>query len=212
VISWTRFRSCTSFFVQPNYRRAIFFVLIIAMFPLGADARGRNDSTYDGVVDFGPQLIHLDDGCLALDGTVTSGNFFEDLKRVDIGGELQYRKRGRVVTKYPESLTTSIRIVSDACTTGLPSLPSSIFRGDSYSVKFTVEWKDGMQLRPAALSPVTARCIGYSSVTTPAGNLPIPSITCQMTVDSKGVPLRDHLIVSILADDGKRITRLSAAP
>ena len=30
---------------------------------------------YDGTVDFGAQLIYLDDGCLDLDGTVTSGNF-----------------------------------------------------------------------------------------------------------------------------------------
>jgi len=212
VILWARFRSWAAFFAQPNYRLGILLSLAIGLLPLGADARGRNESTYYGVVDFGAQQIHLDDGCLALGGTVTSGTFFEDLKRIDNGGELEYRKRGRVVTKYPESLTTSIRIVGDACTTGLPSPPLSIFRGDSYTVRFNVEWKDGMQLRPAVLSPVTARCVGYSSITTPAGNLPIPSITCQMTVESEGVPLRDHLIVSVLTDDGKRITRLSAAP
>jgi hypothetical protein len=31
-------------------------------------------------------------------------------------------------------------------------------------------------------------------------------------VDSKGVPLGDHLIVSIFAPDGRRLTRLSARP
>jgi hypothetical protein len=192
--------------------RGTLLTLILGMSPIGAHARPRNAPAYAGVVDFGAQLLHLDDGCLDIHGTVTSGNFFDDLKRIDNGGQLEYRKRGRVVREYPESLTTSIRIAGDQCTAALSSSPSSIFHGDSYSVNFKVEWKDGMQLRPAVLSPVVAHCVGYSSITTPAGNLAIPSIMCQMTVDSKGVPLADHLIVSIFTADGKRLTRLSAAP
>jgi hypothetical protein len=178
---------------------------------MNADARGRNETTYDGTVDFGAQLLHLDDGCLALDGRVTSGTFFDDLKRTEIGSRFEFRKRGRVVTEYPESLTTSIRIAGDQCTATLSNRPSSIFRGDSFSLKFQVEWKDGMQLRPAVLSPLVAHCVASSSII-PGQDVTIPSITCQMTVDSKGVPLADHLIVSVFAADGKRLTRLSAGP
>lgn len=187
-------------------------ILLALLFPFAAHARGKNSSTYDGVVDFGAQLLHLDDGCLSVDGRVTSGNFFDDLKRTDIGGRLEYRKHGRVVTQYPESLTTSIRIAGDPCVAALSNSPSSVFRGDSYSLKFKVEWKDGMHLRPAVLSPAVAHCVGYSSITGPGGDVAIPSIICQMTVDSKGIPIADHLIVSIFAADGKRLTRISAAP
>lgn len=194
------------------FRAILLLALLICTFSFAAHARGRNSSTYDGVVDFGAQLLHLDDGCLSVDGTVTSGNFFEDLKRTDIGGRLEYRKHGRVVTEYPESLTTSIRLMGDRCAAALSNSPSSVFNGDSYSLKFEVEWKHEMQLRPAVLSPVVAHCVGYSSVTVPGKDLTIPSITCQMTVDSKGVPIVDHLIVSIFAGDGKRLTRISAAP
>jgi len=193
------------------YLRGIFFTLILGVFPIGANARGRNNTTYDGAVGFGAQLLHLDDGCLALDGAVTSGNFFEDLKRTEIGSRFEFRKRGRVVTEYPESVTTSIRIAGGQCAATLSNRPSSIFRGDSYSLKFQVEWKDGMQLRPADLSPIVAHCVGSSSII-PGQDVTIPSITCQMTVDSKGVPLVDHLIVSVYAVDGKRLTRLSAGP
>jgi hypothetical protein len=191
--------------------RAILLTLMVGMLPMGADARGRNDTTYDGAVGFGSQLLRLEDGCLALDGTVTSGNFFEDLKRTEIGSRFEFKKRGRVVTEYPESLTTSIRIAGDQCAAALSNRPSSIFRGDSYSLKFQVEWKDGMQLRPAALSSVVSHCVGSSSII-PGQDVTIPSITCQMTVESKGVPLVDHLIVSVFSADGKRITRLSAGP
>jgi hypothetical protein len=179
------------------------------MFPMAAGAGGRNSTSYDGAVDFGAQLLHLDDGCLALDGTVTSGHFFDDLKRTEINHEFEFKKRGKVVTEYPESLTTSIRIAGGQCA-ALSNRPSSIFRGDSYSLRFQVEWKDGLQLRPAALSP-GARCVGSSSILIPSQET-IPSITCQLTVDGRGVPLADHLIVSIFAPDGTRLTRLSAGP
>ena len=193
-----------------HYRLGILLLFILCMFPIGAEARGRNNATYDGAIDFGSQLLHLDDGCLALDGAITSGNFFDDLTRIESGSRFEFRKHGRVVTEYPESLTTSIRIVGQ-CAATLSNRPSSIFRGDSYSLKFQVEWKEGMQLRPAALSPVVARCVGSSSII-PGQDVTIPSVTCQMTVDSKGVPLVDHLIVSVYAADGKRLTRLSAGP
>jgi hypothetical protein len=190
--------------------RGMVLILIIGTFPIRGDARGRNGTTHDGAVDFGAQLLHLDDGCLSLDGTVTSGTFFEHLKRTEINSRFEFKKRGRVVADYPESLTTSIRIAGSQCAT-LSNRPSAVFRGDSYSLKFQVEWKEGMQLRPAALSPVGARCVGFSSVVIPSQET-IPSITCQLTVDSKGVPLDDHLIVSIFAPDGTRLTRLSAGP
>ncbi len=194
-----------------RFLRGILLTLIIGMFPMGANAGGKNSPTYDGAVDFGAQLLHMDDGCLSLDGKVSSGSFFDDLKRTEVGSRFEYRKRGRVVTEYPESLTTSIRIEGGQCAAAVSNSPSSIFRGDSFSLKFQVEWKDGMQLRPAALSPGVAHCVGYSNLVIPA-DVTIPVVTCQLTVDSKGVPLGDHLIVSIFAADGKRITRISARP
>lgn len=191
--------------------RSFSVVILLGAFAVCCNARGRNDATYDGAVEFGPQLLHLDDGCLSLNGSVKSGNFFDELKRIDVGNGFQYRKGGKVVSEYPESLTTSIHIAGDRCVPALSNSPSSIFRDGSHSLNFHVEWKDGMQLRPAVLSPVTARCVGYTSVAIPSRDT-IPSITCEFTVESKGIPLGDHLIVSIFAADGTRLTRMSARP
>jgi hypothetical protein len=192
--------------------RAFFLVFLVGILPIAAQAGGGSSPTYDGVVNFGAQILRMGDGCLSIGGTLASGTFFEDLKRTDVRGRLEYHKRGKVVTDYPESVTTSIRIVGGQCAASSSNAASSIFGGDSYSVKFTVEWKDGMQLRPAVLSPVVAHCVGYSSVTIPDRGATIPSITCQMTVNSRGVPLVDHLIVSVFAPYGNRLTRISAAP
>lgn len=195
-------------------RAVMFFVVVTVgvILPFRIDARGRNNLKYDGTVDFGPQLLHFVDGCVAIDGTMTSGSFFDGLKRIDMDSRLEFKKSGRVVTEYPESVTTSIRIVGDRCGTALLNAPRSIFQGDSYSVKFKVEWKKGMQLRPASMSSAAAHCLGLSSIPIPHQDFTIPSITCQLTVDSKGVPLDDHLIVSLFSAEGKRLTRLSVAP
>jgi len=197
-----------------RYRvRGILLTLTIAMIPIVARAHSRNNPTYGGVVNFGAQQLHLKDGCLVIDGTLTSGNFFEDLKRRDNDILPEFTKSGTVVTEYPELLTASIRILGNECAASPSDSPSSIFSGESYSLIFEVAWKNGLQLRPAVLSPVVAHCVGSSTLVNPKESiLTVPSITCQMTVESKGVPLAHHLIVSVFASDGRRLTRLSAAP
>jgi hypothetical protein len=192
--------------------RGILLPLIIGILAIGADARRKNDTTYDGSVGFGSQVIYLNDGCVSVDGAFKSGNFFEDLKRSDTGSEFEFRKSGSVVTEYPEYLTTSIRLVGGECADTISRPPSSIFHNDSYSLRFQVAWKDGMEMRPAVLSPIVAHCTGASSTPIPSRDFTIPSITCEMTVDSHGVPLADHLIVSVFTADGKLLTRLSAHP
>jgi hypothetical protein len=194
------------------YCRGIALTLIVGMIALGADARRKSDSTFPGAVNFGSQVIYLNDGCIAVAGTLTSGGFFADLKRIDSATESEFRKNGSIVTKYPETLSASIRMVGGECDAALSRPPASVFRGDSYSLTFQLEWKDGMQLRPAALTPVVAHCTGTSSIPIPSRDFTIPSVTCQMTVDSRGVPLSDHLIVSVINADGKLLTRLSAHP
>jgi hypothetical protein len=197
-----------------NRRRivpGVLVALLVGLLPVTAPARTGNNQTYDGVVNFGSQLLYLDEGCLSVDGTIASGSFFENLKRSDSGIGPEYRKGGEPVTEYPESLTASIRIIGNQCTAAA-NARSPIFNGDSYSLSFEVDWKNGFQLSPA---PVVARCVGSSVLTNPSGNgdiITAPLLTCQLTVASRGVPLADHLIVSVLASDGKLLTRLSAAP
>jgi hypothetical protein len=193
------------------YCRKVLSLFLIGAAPLTVGARGKSSPTYDGAIDFGSQLIRLQDGCLDVQGRVTSGDFFEDLKRTDSGGQFEFKKRGKLVTEYPESLSTSIRIAGE-CAAALSNPPSSVFQGDSYSLRLQVDWKEGMELRPAALSPVVARCVGSSSTPIPSRGSSIPVVTCQMTVDARGVPLVDHLIVSVFGSNGKLLTRLSAAP
>jgi hypothetical protein len=192
--------------------RGILLLLVIGTLAMAAKAGGNGGAAYEGAVDFGAQMIQFDDGCLAVDGKMTSGAFFEDLKRIEIGRQFEFRKHGRAVREYPDSLTTSILIAGGQCESASSNPDSSVFQGNDYTLRFQVDWKEGMQLRPAALSPVAAHCTGYLPVKAPGQGHATPAVLCQLTVDSKGVPLGDHLIVSIFSVDGKRLTRLSARP
>jgi hypothetical protein len=198
--------------VSPQRCLLCFAILLAAaLCPIGAHAGGRNSATFDGQVDFGAQLFRSGDGCLYVDGAVSSGTFFEDLKRIDLGDRFEYRKHGKVVTQYPDSLTTSIQIMGSHCDSGEKPPSFSIFDSDTYSLRLVAEWKDGMSLRPAKLSP-TADCVATKMLTGPDLDSALPTLTCKMTVNATGVPLGDHLIVSVFAPSGERITRLSAAP
>lgn len=196
-----------------SYRSQILIVAVVALSPMAAYARGKTIPADGGAVNFGAQLLHSEDGCVSLDGTVASGDFFDNLKREDGGSQPEYTKQGKTVTEYPELLTASIRILGNQCAARDSGTRSSIFNEDSFSLTFGVEWKSGMRVRPAVLSSVSARCIGSSVLINPSGGISaVPSLTCQITVNAKGVPLADHLIVSVFSADGKRLTRLSAAP
>jgi len=191
---------------------AMLLALMMFAFSQQAGARPKNESSFDGAVNFGSQVIYVNDGCVAVDGTVASGDFFGDLKRSDVSGQFEFRKHGDVVVEYPESVTATIRLVGGQCDSKLTKPPMSVFPGDTYAFTFRLDWKDGMQMTPATFSPVTAHCTGASSTPIPQRDFTIPSVTCEMTVDSKGVPLGDHLVVSILKPDGALLTRISAQP
>lgn len=177
-----------------------------------AQAGGKASPADFGKVDFGTKELQFSDGCVSIDGQLTSGSFFDGLKRADVRGHIEFRKNGAEVTEYPDSVTTSIRLIANPCAATVSNPPAAIFDGHAYSVKFEVEWKDGVQLRPAKVFSDLARCEGYSSIVLPHADVTIPTLVCQMTVESKGVPLADHLIVTLFAPDGTRLTRLSAAP
>ncbi len=191
--------------------RLLLLGTVMGIVSAGAQAGGRSNPGYDAAVNFGSQLLHLNEGCLSVDGTVAAGSFFADLERRSNDGQIEYKKHGQSVTEYPESLATSIRIMGDPCAAAMPLWPS-IFSGNSFAVRFEVEWKDGMKLRPATLSGEPAQCVGYSSTPIPHKDYAIPALTCRITVDSKGVPLSNHLIVSVFTTNGQRLTRISAAP
>jgi hypothetical protein len=186
-------------------------MMAISVLPPGARAGGRNIPTYEGQVDFGAQLLHRSDDCIFVGGNISSGSFFNHLKRISIGDHFEFRQREKSVVEYPDSLTASIRILGNQCG-GASAAMSGLLANGTYALKLVAKWKDGLEMTPATISPGSVTCNGYNSVTIPDKGFTIPTVTCQLNVQAKGIPLSDHLIVSIFTEDGTQLTRLSAAP
>ena len=180
----------------------------VLLFVSSAYVRGGNHRPHDGIIDFPPQIVELNSGCLWVDGTLASGAFFQGLERKDRGGMFEYSSSGKLLTDYPQSVVASIRFLDDQCVPTSKIARITLDDSSKRTFSFQVEWKTGVQLRPAQLSPTGVHCIGSSST----GMIPTLPMTCQITVKSEGTPLSDHLIVSVFGADGTRLTRLSAAP
>jgi hypothetical protein len=197
-----------------RFRRGLMLAAIcLTALSAAASPGGKASATYDGAVGFGSQELRLPNSCMSIEGTMRSGNFFDELKRTPAGDQFEFHKNGQALTEYPESVTTSIRIMSDECGASVPAnLSSSVFNGNSYSLTFEAQWKNGMRLMPAAMSPADVHCVGSRVLTDVRSTSTIPAVTCQLTIQSKGISLLDHLIVSVYSPDGRRLTRLSAAP
>jgi hypothetical protein len=171
----------------------------------------RTPEMYHGAVNFGPQVVPLAGSCLWVDGGMTSGSFFDGLERRQSGTSSEYRKGSDVIREYPESVTVAVRFLNQ-CAKPMSDSDFADFADLAGRMVFRVDWKAGLQVTPAVLSPIAAGCI--RSMQSVVGNapLPIPSVTCHISIPSKGIPLENHLIVSVFSRSGARLTRLSAAP
>jgi hypothetical protein len=179
----------------------------------GAGHSGKHREVYKGEILFSPQVLRVDDGCIAFGGAVTSGDYFRDFERIENGNNIEFRKHGQLITEYPESLTLSIRIAGSRCDESSWDLAPSFFQnGSAEALKFQGEWKEGMRLRPVEGLTVVSHSRKSSSIHFPDRDLTTYAVEYHIDVNSKGVPLSNHLIISVLTPDGKRLVRLSAAP
>lgn len=189
--------------------RTVTFILILAIFACSTPAGTGSHQSYSGALKFPAQIVQLtDNSCLWIDGTLTSGSFFDGLERTDREGVFEYRNSGRPFSEYPESLTAAIRILNDQCGPVLPRSDSVVAGAGMRTFAFQVAWKTGLQTRPAVLSAAGVQCAGFLG----SDASPVPPMTCQIRVKGSGVPLSDHLIVSVFGANGERLTRLSVSP
>ena len=187
--------------------RILLIILFVAQTPFPIGASGINQKTYDGAVHFPAQIIEFNRGCLWIDGTLTSGNFFKGLKRINHDGAAEYTNNGKPLTNYPAFVTASIRFLDDQCASPQSDSRFSFSKENIQSLTFQILWKSETDLRPAPLASDGIRCRTSSN-----GTAAPASPSCEIMVKSDGVPLSDHLVVAVFGIDGNRLVRLSAAP
>jgi len=187
-------------------------LLSLVIEPVFPSTRNPDDRN---TLDFGVQRLILNGKCFFGGGNVEGGDFFSGLRRKESPDGFRFYKRGRLVSEYPDQLSITLRVSKFRCTAqGAPRDLELLVLSDDFlsSLKFKVEWKVGTRLRPVDGFVL----LGYKHL---RENLSFSSdssqddvVQYQMTLTSKGIPLSDHLIVSVFNSDDTLFVRLSAAP
>ena len=156
--------------------------------------------------------------CFRLAGRVTSGDFFDHLKRIDKDNGTIFRQGSEEVQNFPEKLSLSF-VVHDwydqTCPPRAEDANTSKYltREMMSSLHLYLYWKRGVELRPVSnvervffavrpLIPLAAAQVH---------GLPEKfEWSYEYTVPSTGVPLTDSLVLVLRTDDNHIVARVAA--
>lgn len=138
--------------------------------------------------------------CLVVSGAMSSGDFFDGLERHTRGSVTYYRKAGRRVDLYAEEVV--VRLEAGVVDCKANSAPAKHPPHEVPELRYDVQWKHGLRTRPVERYEVRLLNPSYRS----------PEYSpwvIEITVQSRNVPLADHLVIRVLSRESKEMLRLS---
>jgi hypothetical protein len=183
-----------------------------------APARDKSVWNYEGGIFVITNGSILNGPCFRLAGRVTSGDFFEHLKRIDKATGTIFRLGAEPVENFPDQITLTF-VVHDwydqTCPPREenPGAPKYLTRAMMSSLHLYLYWKHGVELRP--VENVERKYFEVREIIPQAAaqahGLPEKlEWAYEYLVHSTGVPLTDSLVL-ILRDEENRIVARVAA-
>jgi len=188
----------------------------LGILPAAAAHEKQTIWNYDGGVFLETDGTLANGICFRLMGHVTSGHFFDDLKRVDDkGAETVFRRGKETVTQFPEQLQLHFTIYDLPCNTKLKETATTrtyLTREIVSNLRLSLFWKRGLELRPlTGFKPVGLSVRPIFPFNTEAQDLPERlEWFYELTVPSAGVPLTDSLVLIIRTSDDHVAARVAA--
>jgi hypothetical protein len=172
------------------------------------------ENYYGGVFLVGDGGIP-DGPCFRVRGRVTAGGFFNELKALESDDGTIFKLGPEEVTDFPDKVVLSMTIHDQPCSTGLQPVGSGEYltREAMNSLKLTLYWKHGVELRPAGrislLNSSVAPIEPYAKNL--EAELPQRYIwSYEVGVPSEGVPLTDSLVLIFRTASGHIAARIAA--
>ena len=209
-----------------NRSRICFLTLAASLvfLPAGAQAQKKPkhpkpvetniQNYYGGVFLIGDGGIP-DGPCFRINGRVSSGQFFNDLKSFDTADGTIFRLGTNEVALFPDKLLLSLTIRDQPCATVLQPVGTGVYLTQEAmsSMKLSLYWKHGVDLRPAgqvAMIHISVEPI-QPYATSLASELPKRYLwSYELGVPSAGVPLSDSLVLVFRTSEGRIAARLAA--
>jgi hypothetical protein len=160
----------------------------------------------DGGVPNGP--------CFRINGRVTSGDFFNDLKSFDSDDGVIFRRGKDEVTDFPSKLQLAFSVHDQPCGYGLQAVGTGKYltQETMSSLKVSLYWKSGVELRPAGMTLMTFSVAPIQPFAKDLTNeLPKRFLwSYELGVPSEGVPLTDSLVLIFRDPEGRIVARVAA--
>jgi hypothetical protein len=194
------------------------FAFFLLMVPAGSTSQFKRDKNvwnYDGGVIFATDGALPNGACFRVSGEVNSGDFFNNLKRIDDEHGTVYRRGTELVSRFPETLDLSFSIHDEPCTPGLrETAPRTYLTREMMSqLQLSVYWKRGVDLRPVKdVKEIEARVERIAPFARSlAAELPVRfEWSYLLTIPSAGVPLTDSLVLVFRTNDEHIAARVAA--
>ncbi len=148
------------------------------------------------------EFVRFRNTCIFFNVSLTAGDFFDGLHRINTPTGAHFRKRERTIDYFPDQILVEIRADVSICDTPeIVVLPVAI--EFMRSLRFEAKWK-----RESELRPIEDPSIERSQL--PFGEMTRSVWLYKLTIQSKEVPLGDHLVITLITKGGERLARFSA--
>ncbi len=153
--------------------------------------------------------------CFRVAGRVTSGNFFDDLKRFDSDNGTVYRRGTEPVTQFPDQVKLSFAVHDRSCDNGLQNVGTRTYltREMMSTMKLSLYWKHGVDLQP--VKKITEKNYSVEPIppyaTNLASELPERFIwEYELVIPSVDIPITDSLVLIFRMPDNHIAARVAA--
>lgn len=198
-----------------------FFVLVPGAFARQTkrekpDKHGKEKSVwnYSGGVLFETDGSLPNGVCFRINGRMTSGDFFDDLKRIDTDKGTIFRRGTETVAKFPNSVTVAY-VIRDFCPAEVQEMGTRPYLTQKMveDLRLSIYWKHGVDLKLVKnVKVVNARVdrIQPYAASLAAELAPRYEWSYALTVPSAGVSLMDSLAFVFQTADGHIAARVAA--
>ena len=178
------------------------------------DGHDKTVWSYDGGVFFETDGSLPNGACFRIHGRMSSGDFFDDLKRIDTDRLTTFQRGAETVTKFPNSVNVLFSI-RDFCPAEVPQMGTRPFLTQKIvdDLLLSIYWKHGVDLTPVQgakeIGARVDRIQPYAASL--AAELPRRyEWSYELEVPSAGVSLMDSLAFVFRTPDGRIAARVAA--
>ncbi|HTV58789.1 MAG TPA: hypothetical protein VMJ93_07940 [Verrucomicrobiae bacterium] len=181
---------------------------IIWILPTNSTAGQARNAAYSRVVTVDHVMYRKGNRCAAFASFIRSDDFFEGLQAAETAAGRTFHRQGEAVTVFPDTLFIDIDSSLSDCST-FPPIPAAEADSEAFiaGLTFKAWWKVGFKERPAKIIFIKEVQPPISALSESEPASPISTLT--LKVDSRGVPLTDHLVIEIYSKDGTFLCRMA---